>query len=446
MPESLLSPAEIMRSGLCIGCGSCAARAGRTMRWDARGQRVPADGELGERSAGFARTCPFSPHTADEDQIALGQFPGAPHADPFIGRYETAYVGYVAEQGFRTAGSSGGMVGWVAAELLRRNLVDGVLHVAPVEDPRRDGRLFRYRISRSDTEIRGGAGSRYYPIDLAEVLTEVRAVPGRYAVIGVPCFIKAVQLLRREEPLMRDRIAFTLGLFCGHMKSAHFSSSIAWQLGVHADAVKAIEYRLKDPHRPANWYTAQLSLADGSTRTRDWWHLADGDWGAGFFQNSACNFCDDVVAETADIAFGDAWMEPYASDGRGTNVVVTRLPVLRDLIAAGIASGALALEPVSAAFVHDTQAAGFRQRREGLAYRLTWARRGIRPKKRVLPERRLNLKRKLIYRLRAGISVWSSRIFRIASHVRKPRLYISWAWIVLTIYQFAAYGRVFLKR
>jgi coenzyme F420-reducing hydrogenase beta subunit len=44
-------------------------------------------------------------------------------------------------------------------------------------------------------------------------------------------------------------------------------------------------------------------------------------WGAGFFQNSACNYCDDVVAETSDIAFGDAWVEPYSSDGRGTNVV-----------------------------------------------------------------------------------------------------------------------------
>ena len=51
----------------------------------------------------------------------------------------------------------------------------------------------------------------------------------------------------------------------------------------------------------------------GATAEQDWWHLADGDWGAGFFQNPACDWCDDVVAETADIAFGDAWVEPYSS-------------------------------------------------------------------------------------------------------------------------------------
>ena len=33
---------------------------------------------------------------------------------------------------------------------------------------------------------------------------------------------------------------------------------------------------------------------------------------------------DDVVTETADISFGDAWVEPYSSGGRGTNVIIVR--------------------------------------------------------------------------------------------------------------------------
>jgi coenzyme F420-reducing hydrogenase beta subunit len=36
-----------------------------------------------------------------------------------------------------------------------------------------------------------------------------------------------VQLLRREDPVMRERIVFTLGLFCGHMKSARLVESFA---------------------------------------------------------------------------------------------------------------------------------------------------------------------------------------------------------------------------
>jgi coenzyme F420-reducing hydrogenase beta subunit len=135
------------------------------------------------------------------------------------------------------------------------------------------------------------------------------------------------------------------------MKSARMAESFAWQMGVTLDAVAALDYRLKDPTRPANWYTAHLALKDGSSRSRDWWDLADGDWGAGFFQNPACDACDDVVAETADIAFGDAWVEPYASDGRGTNVVVVRSPVLRQMVEAAIGDGRLDLRPVDPALV-----------------------------------------------------------------------------------------------
>ncbi len=413
-----ISPQDVASAGLCIGCGSCVAQAnaqteaeaGADRPWmalDRYGHSKPAGAAewLRRRSAALARTCPFSPAARNEDELAAGLFAGAPHRDAKVGWYRAAYVGYAAEGDFREQGSSGGMVSWALAELLRTGLIDAAVHVAATEDPQRDGRFFRYRVSRSEQEVRAGAKSRYYPVDLADALRTIRAVPGRYAVVGVPCFVKAVQLLRAEDAVIRERVAFTLGLFCGHMKSARFVESFAWQMGVSPAEIQRVEFRHKDPNRPANWYTAQLTLRDGRVVQRDWWHLADGDWGAGFFQNSACNFCDDVVAETADISFGDAWVEPYSSDGRGTNVVVVRSPVVADLVAAAIRDGRLALDPVDSAFVEQTQAAGFRQRREGLAYRLTWHRTGITPRKRVRPDAKsLPFRRKLIYRMRALIS------------------------------------------
>src|SRR3546814_17649672 len=90
---------------------------------------------------------------------------------------------------------------------------------------RRSSDLFRYQISRTAEEIRRGAKSRYYPIELSAVIDQIRAVPGRYAVIGIPCFIKAIHLLRAKDAVLRDRIAFTLGLYCGHMKSARMVES-----------------------------------------------------------------------------------------------------------------------------------------------------------------------------------------------------------------------------
>ena len=413
------------------------------MRWDRFGQLKP-DGPaawLEKETVRHAAICPFSPHARDEDQLAAALYPDAPTIDPRVGRFAAAYVGHVEEEGFRPLGSSGGMVSWVAAELLRRGLVDGVAHVAEA-DPEREGRYFGYRIARSEDAVRAGAKSRYYPIELSAVLDEIRARPGRYAVVGIPCFIKAVHLARAEEPLLAERIRFTLGLFCGHMKSARMVESFALQMGVSPGAVEAVDYRLKNADRPANWYRTQLKLAGGATAEQDWWHLLEGDWGSGFFQNSACNFCDDVVAETADIAFGDAWVEPYSSDGRGTNVVIVRSPLLHDLVERAIGESRLALKPVDAEFVAETQAAGFRQRREGLAWRLARRKTGLMPRKRVLPGAAdLPLRRRAIYRMRAAISAGSHRWFAASRATNVEQLYRWPARSMLTLYQALAYSR-----
>lgn len=440
------SPAAMVRAGLCIGCGSCVAQAAPAarMRLDAYGQLRPAgaSGWAHRSSESFSRTCPFSPAAVSEDQLAAQLFPAARQRDAAAGRFAAAYVGYVAEQDFRLQGSSGGMVSWVAAELLKQGLVDGVAHVVAVDDPARDGRFFRYRISRTEAEVRAGAQSRYYPVELSEVLGAIGAQPGRYAVVGIPCFIKAVQLLRREQLLFRERIGYTLGLFCGHMKSARFVESLAAQMQVPLREVRRVEFRHKAPGRPANWYCARLTLRDGSVVSRDWWHLADGDWGAGFFMDSACNFCDDVVAETADVSFGDAWVEPYASDWQGTNVMIVRSPRIGQLVMAAIDDGRLRLDPVDGGFVAQTQAAGLRQRREGLAYRLARRHGGVRPHKRVAPDACASTpRRRLVYRMRYSISAWSHRIFWLAGATGTAALYVRWARAATVVYHALTYHR-----
>ena len=444
---TLPRPGDMVRAGLCIGCGACVAQsavAGARMRMDEDGLLHPdgPDGwDIGTAER-FARICPFSPEAVDEDRIAAECFPQADKHDLATGRYMAAYVGHASEGNYRAEGSSGGMVTWVAAELLRRDAIDAVVHVQAVEDPQADGRHFRYRISRNETELRHGAKSRYYPVELSEVLRSVVDVPGRYALVGIPCFIKAVQLMRREHPLLSERIVCTLGLFCGHMKSARFVESLAWQMGVAVEDVHRVDFRRKLPDRPANWYNAALTLNDGRVLDRDWWHLADGDWGAGFFMDAACNCCDDVMAETADVSFGDAWVEPYSSDWQGNNVVVVRSPLVAELLQAGIRQGRLKLDPVDADFVAQTQAAGLRQRREGLAYRLARRSGKLQPVKRFAANSPVPAwSRRRIYRTRQAISAWSHRLFRLSRRFGMKRLYLAWASTASSLYHAIAYPR-----
>src|SRR6476659_6400844 len=122
-----LTPASMARSGLCVGCGSCAER----MRWDRNGFLKPDPPT--SAAPRFAHTCPFSPAAPSEDVIAAERFGNAPAVDRCVGRFEAAYVGYAVEDPFRPNGSSGGLTSWVAADLLRTGMVDGVGHVVPTD-------------------------------------------------------------------------------------------------------------------------------------------------------------------------------------------------------------------------------------------------------------------------------------------------------------------------
>jgi hypothetical protein len=89
-----------------------------------------------------------------------------------------------------------------------------------------------------------------------------------------------------------------------------------------------------------------------------------------------------------------------------------------------------------------------RQRREGLAYRLSWRhRRGVRPRKRVQPSASsLGFRRKLVYRMRAAITAWSRRLYRVSRRVRLQGLYLHWAWSATALYQAIAYSRGWIGR
>jgi coenzyme F420-reducing hydrogenase beta subunit len=434
-----------MNSGLCIGCGICAALDdvyNIKIQFDKYGHLKPK-GEsknLSHPTTVFSNVCPFSPYSKNEDELSIEQFAGLPR-NSSIGNYLNNYVGCSIDENLRLNSSSGGLATWLSIELLHKGMVDGIIHVVPANKGE-TGNFFKYQISRTEEEVKQGAKSRYYPVELSKVLKAIKENPGRYAIVAIPCMIKGINLLRQQNQIFRERIVFTLGLFCGHMKSSHFVESIAWQMKVPFHEIKQIDYRYKQTNRPANWYTAQLKLKNGQTAQKDWWHLVDGDWGAGFFMNSACNFCDDVVAETADISFGDAWVEPYSSDGKGTNMVIVRSIFINNILLEGAKTGRLKLNEVAPELVEQTQAAGLRQRREGLSYRLGWIKKKVQPVKRVKPNSsKIENSRKRIYRLRYHISKWSNAIFFLAKFLRMPFIYFIWARIIAAFYYVSAYRK-----
>jgi coenzyme F420-reducing hydrogenase beta subunit len=383
---------DVINGGYCIGCGACAAISGSPfdIRMTAAGcyeAYLSHERPTSTSTIDVNAVCPFSDATTNEDAIAARVFDGLTTHHVATGFYESCFAGYVAEGDYRSSGSSGGMGSWLLCELLAQNAVDYVIHVGAIADAAPGSLLFGYRISSTASQIQSGAKSKYYPVEMSRVLADVRRTPGRYVLVGVPCFIKAARLLCETDPILRDRLRWFVGLVCGHLKSRRFAELLAWQMGIPPRQLTGFDFRVKIPSEPASSYGVEAWGRDGDkslhvmSSSRQ---LYGTDWGHGFFKYKACDYCDDVFAETADVVIGDAWLPRYKADPKGTNIIIVRNAKLGSIFRKAQSDGRLYLEELSPGSIAASQAAGLRHRRDGLAYRVarTQRRRLWAPRKR----------------------------------------------------------------
>src|SRR5699024_2903199 len=167
------------------------------------------------------KVCPFYDNE-NETELASEVFTDRNvEFNDYTGYYLQNFVGYVKEGSFREKGSSGGMGNWIAAKLLEENLVDGIIHVK--ESQGKGEALFEYQISKNIDDLYKGAKSKYYPVELSKVLRLVKENEGRYALIGIPCFIKSIRLLAKQDKLISKRIKFFIVFLCYLIISYIFS-------------------------------------------------------------------------------------------------------------------------------------------------------------------------------------------------------------------------------
>lgn len=363
----------VLDGGYCIGCGMCAVVEPERFTIDMNNQgmlearlRPTREAAASSKSTiiDVEKVCPFGAQSANETTLGTDLFSAPRHRH--IGAMRAAWGGHVTAGDFRDSGSSGGMVSYIAHALLTQRMVDAVVHVRPSQQA---NRLFEFAISRTPEDLLSGAKSRYYPVEMSAVMAEIQRCPGRYALIGLPCFIKAVRLLQREAEWARTRIVYTIGLVCGHLKSEQFAHSLAWQMEIPPDQLRDIDFRVKNPRLSASDYAVTAIGPDGP-KTRQVRDMVGTNWGDGTFKYAACDFCDDVFAETADVVMGDAWLPEFVHDGMGDNIIVVRHHDLQALVERAIEAGDLALRTLSPDDLMRSQGGGMRHRRDAIGLRL----------------------------------------------------------------------------
>lgn len=363
---------HVVKNDICIGCGVCSSfcpHRSISMQLNDNGFWNPVQNGVCCNDGSCISVCPFNPFATSaqsEDALADSFLTTANQFKRKIGKYRKLYIGY--SDPFRISSASGGIATYVLSRLLEQKIVDHVFTVtASKEVPSKD--YFEYSVVSNQEQLRAASSTKYYPVTMDKVFNQIERTEGRIAIVGVGCFVKAIRLSQQKQPALKNKIPFVVGIICGGLKSSFYTEYLAGQVGIQPRDIVAPNYRVKSLNSRSDDYS--FSAIDAATKERRAVQMKTlGDmWGSGLFKNSACDFCDDVTTELADISVGDAWLKPFCFDGRGTNVVIVRSQSAENILVEGEKTSSVSINTLSLEDFLQSQRGSFHHRHDALQYR-----------------------------------------------------------------------------
>lgn len=302
----------------CVGCGLCNALGKASCYEDEKGFFHPQNGD----EEWLKNVCPSGGRQQNHMDFTN-----------VWGRAKSVYYGWSKDKAVRKAASSGGVITEISSWLLENHLVDGVIHTC--QDPSDPTKTVSC-VSMTRQELIGRCGSRYsisHPLAILNDIDKSR----RYAFIGKPCDVTALNNFKELHPDIGKAIEYTISFFCAGLPSTDAQNSLLQYLGCKNEVLKSLRYR------GDGWpgFTTAIDTKDQEYKTdyaTSWGQILGRDI------MKMCRFCLDGVGEAADISCGDAWYltsdkRPDFSEGEGRNIIFARTKKGQEILQRIIADG-----------------------------------------------------------------------------------------------------------
>ncbi|MEE9905278.1 MAG: Coenzyme F420 hydrogenase/dehydrogenase, beta subunit C-terminal domain [Chlorobium sp.] len=347
----------VVDNRLCLSCGACAAACSKkaiTLHETLGGYLYPKVDYLNCVHCGLClKVCPGVQYNDRVHDAYLC----VPHSESIL----EAYVGRSLDEEIYENAQSGGVVTGILKDMLQRNAVDAVLcavmtHAIP---PRGEAILIG-----NPHKLLQAQKSKYVPVPLLKNLREQLKVQNKIAVVGLPCHMQGLELLKSALPEIEDKIVLRIGLVCDRILTA---KSIDWLTKQATEKpVSHIIYRDKtrsgypgDPSVETN--NGEIIMLKAADR------MAIKD----FFTPVRCRLCLDKLNVKADIVCGD----PHGVEGvdriNGETLVLVRNERGKHVIEDVAGVGKIDLRSVSVATAVNGQCIDQRVR-DWKAYLQAW--------------------------------------------------------------------------
>ncbi len=302
---------EIVRTGICTECGTCAAVC-PVLEWD----DLTAQPKLIGKCTGCGICYNQCPRTITDPYMLMGDFK----------------TGYVANTNIPEVigGQDGGTVTSLLCYLFNEHLIDAA--VVTMKDPNKPWHPIAQIITSKDDAIKS-SGSIYSHSQTVEALMDaVRQDFRSIAFVGTPCNIDAVSKMFDSPTgmlkyFMRCHV-LKIGLFCMDSFAPEALYPFFEKGGIDLLKVQKMNINKGKFHL---YYDPQGEPVKSYTiRQLD------------KFKSSSCNFCTDLTAENADISVGSV------GSGANKNTVFARTGIGTEIMEDAAEKGYIKIEPFNA--------------------------------------------------------------------------------------------------
>ncbi len=323
----------ILKKRLCSGCGACTAICSKNciiMKSRSSYNYPCIDSKLCNKCGLCLKVCPGNRILDRLNSKRLS----ALHIEDTLANY----VACSTDEKIRYNAASGGVISSLLIFLLKEKYIDGAICVKQDEGNPLSNKTF---IAETESDVLNASGSRYSPVSNCEVLKDILEENKKYAFIGKPCEIEAINEMEKHLPKLKAKIIVKISIMCACTPSRKGTLRLLKNLNIEASEITKLSYR-------GNGWPGMFcaETKDGSKKSipyLDAWNKCLSKYSC-----LRCTVCDDPLGSGADITVGDAWDKKLIENNAGLSAVIVRTKTGKDYFDKAIAANGLTVNEISA--------------------------------------------------------------------------------------------------
>ena len=284
------------------------------------------------------------------------------------GHYENLYIAHACDEEIRNIGSSGGVATATLIGMLDEKIIDAAVVVGMnAYNPTKPTGM----IARSREELLNAAQSKYAVVAPNTVLSEVRKRNERFAFVGLPCQVHALQKWLLIDRRMSKNLAFIIGLYCCTTLSEDAAPGILRAKKIRKDDVQKIQYRA------GKWPGGiEVTMRNDRHIKLHASNIKDGTFVylRHLYCIERCLMCIDGSCEFSDIALADPWIKQgskWAYEG-GWTITVSRTNRAEEMMEKLAKNGYLHIEKMKQEYLDMNQTPMVMQKRRRAQNRIIY--------------------------------------------------------------------------